>query len=142
MPPIREVVVGLILNSSIRTVPDWFVTTFVMMESENVAFSLVKSMVSSFDKYLACIGILAAVSPLFGLMGTVIGMVTTFDIISIFGTGNARAMAGGISQALITTQTGLLVAIPGFYMHNFLLRRTDNSKRRIASTGIYLKRYV
>ena len=102
----------------------------------------VMSMVSSLDKYLGCIGILAAVSPLFGLLGTVMGMITTFDIISVFGTGNARAMAGGISQALITTQTGLLVAIPGFYMHNFLLRRTDNLKRRIASTGIYLKRYV
>ena len=102
----------------------------------------VMSMVSSFDKYLACIGILAAVSPLFGLLGTVIGMVTTFDIISIFGTGNARAMAGGISQALITTQTGLLVAIPGFYMRNFLSGRAENLKHRIASTGIYLKRYV
>ena len=102
----------------------------------------VMSMVSSLDKYLACIGILAAVSPLFGLLGTVIGMIATFDIISIFGTGNARAMAGGISQALITTQTGLLVAIPGFYMRNFLLRRAENLKHRIASTGIYLKRYV
>lgn len=85
---------------------------------------------------------MAAVSPLFGLLGTVIGMITTFDIISIFGTGNARAMAGGISQALITTQTGLLIAIPGFYMRNFLSGRVENLKRRIASTGIHLKRYV
>jgi len=102
----------------------------------------VMSMVSSLDKYLACIGIMAAVSPLFGLLGTVIGMITTFDIISIFGTGNAKAMAGGISQALITTQTGLLIAIPGFYMRNFLSGRVENLKRRIASTGIHLKRYV
>ncbi len=98
--------------------------------------------VASLDKYLAFIGILAGVAPLLGLLGTVTGMITTFDIISVFGTGNAKAMAGGISEALITTQTGLLVAIPGLYMRNFLTRRAENLKHRISSLGIYLKRYV
>ena len=69
-------------------------------------------------------------------------MIMTFDIIAIFGTGNAKAMAGGISQALITTQTGLLVAIPGLYMRGFLAGRAQNLKHRISSVGIYLKRYV
>lgn len=98
--------------------------------------------VSSLDRQLGLIGVLAALAPLLGLLGTVTGMIATFDIISIFGTGNARAMAGGISEALITTQTGLLVAIPGLYMSNFLNRRAENLKQRIASVGIYLRRYV
>ena len=102
----------------------------------------VVSLVSSLNRYLAAIGVLAGISPLLGLLGTVVGMVNTFDIISIFGTGNAKAMAGGISQALITTQTGLLIAIPGMYMHNFISRRADVLKHRISSVGIYLKRYV
>lgn len=94
------------------------------------------------DKYLVYIGTLAAVSPFFGLLGTVTGMMTTFDIISIFGTGNAKAMAGGISEALISTQTGLLVAIPGLYMYNLLLRKAAKLKQRVASTGYYLRRFV
>lgn len=102
----------------------------------------VLSIVSSFDKYLAVIGVLAAMAPLLGLLGTVTGMIATFDIISVFGTGNARAMAGGISQALITTQTGLLVAIPGLYMFSFLTRKAENLKQRISSVGMYLRRYV
>jgi len=102
----------------------------------------VMSVVASLDKNLAFIGILAGVAPLMGLLGTVTGMIATFDIISVFGTGNAKAMAGGISEALITTQTGLLVAIPGLYMRNFLTRRAENLKQRISSLGIYLKRYV
>lgn len=73
-------------------------------------------------------------------MGTVIGMIDTFDIISTFGTGNARAMTAGISEALITTQTGLLVAIPGLYAHHFWSRRAENLKRRVSSVGMYLRR--
>lgn len=94
------------------------------------------------ERYLGLIGVLAGAAPLLGLLGTVIGMMTTFDVIAMFGTGNAKAMAGGISEALITTQTGLFVAIPGLYMWNFLTRRAENLKQRIASLGIYLKRCV
>lgn len=99
-------------------------------------------LVVSLDRYLAVIGALAAIAPLLGLLGTVTGMIATFDIIAVFGVGNARAMAGGISEALITTQTGLLVAIPGLYMSNFLNRRAQNLKQRIASVGIYLRRHL
>lgn len=100
----------------------------------------VMSVVSKLDDNLTIIGVLAKVSPLLGLLGTVTGMITTFDIISVFGAGNARAMAGGISEALITTQTGLIIAIPGLYAHNFLTRRAENLKRRVASVGMYLSR--
>jgi biopolymer transport protein ExbB len=100
----------------------------------------VMSVVSKLDDNLTIIGVLAKVSPLLGLLGTVTGMIATFDIISVFGAGNARAMAGGISEALITTQTGLIIAIPGLYAHNFLTRRAENLKRRVASVGMYLSR--
>ncbi|MFO7930090.1 MAG: MotA/TolQ/ExbB proton channel family protein, partial [Desulfosalsimonas sp.] len=69
-------------------------------------------------------------------------MIVTFDVIAVFGTGNARAMAGGISEALITTQTGLLVAIPGMYMKGFLERRAQKLKQRTAVIGYYLRRQL
>lgn len=99
-------------------------------------------LVSSLDSHLSTIRILAGVAPLLGLLGTVTGMMDTFDVITIFGTGNVRAMAGGISIALITTQTGLMVSIPGLYMSGFLTKRALNVKYRIAATGIYLKRFL
>lgn len=92
--------------------------------------------------YLSLIGVLAAVAPLMGLLGTVTGMIATFDVLAVFGTGNAKAMAGGISEALITTQTGLLVAIPGLYMKGFLDRRARTLKQRISAAGYYLRRQL
>ena len=102
----------------------------------------VMRLVSAMDSYLAVIAVLSGVAPLLGLLGTVTGMMVTFDVITIFGTGNAKAMAGGISEALITTQTGLLVSIPGLYMSGFLSRRAGNLKNRLTATGMYLKRYL
>ena len=96
----------------------------------------------SMDAYLSVIAVLAAVAPLLGLLGTVTGMITTFDVLAVFGTGNARAMAGGISEALITTQTGLLVAIPGLYMQGFLSRRARALQQRITAVGYYLRRQL
>lgn len=92
--------------------------------------------------HLAIIGVLAAIAPLLGLLGTVLGMIATFDVLAVFGTGNAKAMAGGISEALITTQTGLLVAIPGLYMKGFLDRRASGLKQRISAAGLYLRRHL
>ena len=125
-----------------------FVTEFLQRRSNNAPMDkrildeTVMAVVASLDKHLAFIRVLVGVAPFLGLLGTVTGMITTFDIISFFGTGNARAMAGGISEALITTQTGLLVAIPGLYMCNFLTNRAEGLKQQISSLGIYLKRYV
>ena len=102
----------------------------------------VMELVASMNKYLSVIGTLAGIAPLLGLLGTVIGMMVTFNVITLFGTGNAKAMAGGISLALITTQTGLLVSIPGLYMSGFLNKRAESLKDRIAAAGIYLKRFL
>ncbi len=102
----------------------------------------VMGLCASLDQYLAAIRVLSAVAPLLGLLGTVVGMMHTFEVITVFGTGNARAMAAGISVALITTQTGLMVAIPGLYMAGWLTRRSRNLKNRIAATGMYLRRFI
>ena len=102
----------------------------------------VLSLNRTLDAHLATIGVLATVAPLLGLLGTVTGMIGTFDILSVFGTGNAKGMAGGISEALVTTQTGLLVAIPGLYMKGFLERRALNLKQRVARAGYYLRRHL
>ena len=95
---------------------------------------------SKMERFLATIAVLAAVSPLFGLLGTVTGMITTFDVITLFGTGNARAMAGGISEALVTTQSGLLVSIPGIFMSVFLYRLSSRAKNRLETAVMVLKR--
>ena len=96
----------------------------------------------SLTDYLAVIGVLAAIAPLLGLLGTVTGMIGTFDVLSVFGTGNAKGMAGGISEALITTQTGLLVAIPGLYMKGWLDRRARTLQQWVARAGYYLRRQL
>ncbi|KPA19666.1 flagellar motor protein MotA [Candidatus Magnetomorum sp. HK-1] len=109
---------------------------------EYILDETVMRLISSLDHYLSLITILSGIAPLLGLLGTVTGMMATFDVITTFGTGNVKAMAGGISEALITTQTGLLVSIPGLYMSGFLQKRSNNLKYRIAATGMYLKRFL
>ncbi len=69
---------------------------------------------------LGLIKVLYVVAPLMGLLGTVVGMIETFQMITLFGTGNAQMMAGGISMALVTTVEGLLVAIPLTIIHSML----------------------
>lgn len=93
-------------------------------------------------RYLPIITVIAATAPLLGLFGTVTGMIATFDVIAIFGTGNAKALSGGISQALVTTQSGLLVGIPGLFMSRLLMRRADAIERRLTETVMALKRAV
>ena len=84
---------------------------------------LVSKQKDRLSKNINSIYVLASIAPLLGLLGTVGGMIATFDAIAIYGTGNARAMAQGISAALITTQSGLFVSIPGLFMASFLHRR-------------------
>ena len=69
---------------------------------------------------LRMVGIFAAVAPLLGLLGTVTGMIETFQSITLFGTGDPKLMAGGISQALMTTELGLVVAIPMVLLHTIV----------------------
>ena len=75
---------------------------------------------------LGLIKLLAAVAPLLGLLGTVTGMIVTFQSISLFGTGDPKLMAGGISQALVTTVMGLVTAIPLLFLHTLMASRSRN----------------
>ncbi len=76
------------------------------------------------EKGLPMIKLLAAVAPLLGLLGTVTGMIATFQSISLFGTGDPKLMASGISQALVTTMLGLCVAIPLLFLHSLVTSRS------------------
>jgi biopolymer transport protein ExbB len=75
------------------------------------------------ERHLGLIAGLAVVLPLLGLLGTVLGMVTTFDVITVHGTGEPRLMANGIRQALLTTKAGLLAALPILLAHELLAAR-------------------
>lgn len=77
------------------------------------------------EKFLSTLGTIAAISPLLGLLGTVLGMVDVFTDIMLQGTGNTAVLAGGISKALITTAAGLSVAIPALIFHRALTRKVD-----------------
>jgi len=77
------------------------------------------------ERFLSTISVLAAIAPLLGLLGTVSGMINTFHAITIHGTGDPRMLSGGISEALVTTQLGLMVAVPVLILHHFLERRVD-----------------
>jgi biopolymer transport protein ExbB len=77
------------------------------------------------ERGLTLLEIIAAVSPLIGLLGTVLGMVTVFDAITDEGLGNPQVLADGISKALITTVAGLCVAIPALAFHSIFMKRVD-----------------
>lgn len=82
--------------------------------------------VHDLERYLNTLGTIAAITPLLGLLGTVVGMIRVFSEIMLQGTGNANALAGAISEALITTAAGLSVAIPTFMAHRFFARKVDS----------------
>ncbi len=81
--------------------------------------------VHELERYLNTLGTVAAISPLLGLLGTVIGMIKVFSAIRLEGTGNAAILAGGISEALITTAAGLTVAIPSLFFYRYFQRKVD-----------------
>ncbi|NBB80674.1 MAG: hypothetical protein GVY36_14720 [Verrucomicrobia bacterium] len=75
------------------------------------------------ERLISIVWITAATAPLLGLLGTVTGIITTFKLLTIFGSGDPKALGGGISEALITTEFGLIVAIPSLILHAFLHRK-------------------
>ena len=81
--------------------------------------------VSELERYLTPLGTIAAITPLLGLLGTVLGMIEIFSAFMGSGMANAPQLAGGIAKALVTTAAGLFVAIPTLFFHRFLQRRVD-----------------
>jgi biopolymer transport protein ExbB len=81
--------------------------------------------VHELERYLNTLGTIAAIAPLLGLLGTVVGMIKVFSAITAAGVGNPSVLAGGISEALITTAAGLSVAIPSLIAHRYLTGKVD-----------------
>ena len=81
--------------------------------------------VHDLERYLNTLGTIAAIAPLLGLLGTVVGMIKVFSAITAAGVGNPSMLAGGISEALITTAAGLSVAIPSLIAHRYLTGKVD-----------------
>ena len=84
------------------------------------------TVVHELERNLTALGTIAAISPLLGLLGTVIGMIKVFSAIMLEGTGNTAVLAGGISEALITTAAGMFVAIPTMIFHRYFHRKVDS----------------
>ncbi len=107
-----------------------------------------RHVVHDLERYLNTLGTIAAISPLLGLLGTVVGMVNVFEAITSQGVGNPAVLAGGISEALITTAAGLIVAIPALIGYRYLRGRVEALVIRMEKEAITLvealhrKRYL
>jgi biopolymer transport protein ExbB len=88
------------------------------------------------QSFLPFIAISAAAAPLLGLLGTVTGIMNTFSLITIYGTGDVKTLSSGISEALITTEYGLIVAIPSLLLHAYLSSKAKKIVNRLETTGI------
>lgn len=93
---------------------------------------LTASFHSKLSTWIGTIQVITAILPLLGLLGTVSGMIKTFEVMTVFGSGNVRGMAEGISQALITTMAGLMTALTGMYFANDLKERFDRETEHLA----------
>ena len=94
------------------------------------------------ERGLSMLAVLGAVAPLLGLLGTVTGMIETFRVITLYGTGDPRLMSSGISEALITTELGLTVAIPIMLLHTFLSRRADAIIGEMEEKAVHLSNII
>lgn len=84
-----------------------------------------KTEIPRLERYLGALGTIATISPMLGLLGTVTGMIKAFNTLAVQGTGNPAALAGGISEALITTATGLIIAIPTVIIYNYFTEKVN-----------------
>lgn len=91
---------------------------------------------AALERYSAVLGTIASIAPLLGLLGTVWGMILTFDVIQSEGIGVVANLAGGISQALISTMAGLTVGIPALVAHRWVLARADGHVLSLEEVGL------
>ena len=103
---------------------------------EETLYEQLMGVQSKVSTLLPVIAITAATAPLLGLLGTVSGMISTFNLITLFGSGDPKPLAGGISEALITTLFGLVVAIPALIIHAFLSRRAQGIVQNTERLGL------
>lgn len=91
---------------------------------------------------VSTVRIMATVAPLLGLLGTVVGMIVSFEGLALHGVGDARNVAGGMAQALVTTQTGLLFGVPGVIAGNILRRRARRLRQRMEVCAVQLEKRI
>ncbi len=107
-------------------------------EMENALQEAILKEIPPMERFLSTLGMLAAIAPLLGLLGTVTGMIDTFHVITLHGTGDARLMSGGISEALVTTMLGLSVAIPLMLAQTLLNRAVDRNIGQMEEKSVAL----
>ncbi len=93
---------------------------------ESVLDETIQGSLKPLDRNMSALQIIAVIAPLLGLLGTVTGMIATFQMITIYGSGDPRLMSGGISEALVTTEYGLMIAIPVILVHGYFQGRNNN----------------
>ena len=94
--------------------------------------------IENLERRLSILGIVSYISPMAGLLGTVLGMIKSFKAIALQGTGDPNVVANGISEALITTAAGLLIAIPAIIAYNTFNRKVDKIMLEIEKTSTAL----
>ena len=102
---------GMLINTANKNINESLDSLELILDEK------IQSITPTIEVRVKAIKLIATVAPLLGLLGTVIGMIETFQAITLFGTGDPKLMAGGISQALVTTMLGLIVAAPLLFMH-------------------------
>ena len=105
---------------------------------EEILYERMLSTQPKLERFLPFIAVTAATAPLLGLLGTVTGMINTFKLITIFGTGDATQLSSGISEALITTEFGLVIAIPTLIAHALLTRMSKGVLGSMERTAVGL----
>ena len=125
-PTGRVLMAGLALKDQAGTVIENGLSEAILKETPRL------------ERFLTALKVSAAVAPLLGLLGTVTGMINTFQVITTHGTGDPRLMAGGISEAMVTTQVGLVVAIPVMMVAAFLGRRAHSLAQDMEEKGLAL----
>jgi biopolymer transport protein ExbB len=103
---------------------------------EEQMFEVMQKTKSRVNSMLPLLAISAAAAPLLGLLGTVTGIMDTFKAIEIYGTGDVKTLSGGISEALITTEYGLIVAIPALLLHAILSAQARGITSRMEAAGL------
>lgn len=107
-------------------------------QREDRLFAFLLEQRNKLERWLGAIAMTASVSPLLGLLGTVSGMIATFKLMTLFGTGDANSVSAGISEALVTTELGLVVAIPALLAHALMSRKVKSYFAELENTAIQL----
>ncbi len=103
---------------------------------EEILYEKILAVRPRLERFLPFMALTAAAAPLLGLLGTVTGMIKTFNLITIFGTGDAKSLSSGISEALVTTELGLVVAIPALILHGLLSRMAKQKLGDMEQTAV------